>query len=110
MGKVGIVLLLSVQMLSALSLERACLECHKAQQIPSEMIYKRYLMRYSTQTAIKKAMKAYVLLPQKSDSIMPSQFFLKFPMKEKTTLNAKQLEQSIQAYVERFDVKKRLKH
>jgi hypothetical protein len=109
MGKIIIFLSLSVSSIFALNLEQACLGCHYQQQIPSEMIYKRYLMRYSTHSAIKKAMVKYLSVPQKSDSIMPLQFFLKFPMKAPTHLNARELEESIEAYLKHFDVQKRLR-
>jgi len=89
-------------------LERHCLSCHKAQQIPSNLIYRRYLMKYSTTKQIEDAMFNYLKNPKKERSILPAQFFLKFPMKKALQLNDVELQQSIKAYVEQFDVKKKL--
>jgi hypothetical protein len=90
------------------TLERACLSCHKEQQIPSDLIYKRYLMKYSTQARIEKAMFRYLKEPRKSHSIMPQQFFLKFPMKPRMNIDDETLRKEIRRYIQKFDLKKRL--
>jgi len=89
-------------------LETACLQCHKAEQIPDSLIYRRYLMRYSTSERISEAMLKYLEVPKKTDSIMPSQFFLKFSMKEKMEMSEVELKKYIQCYIEAFDIKKKL--
>ena len=114
MGKITIVLtvvtfFLQASNLQISSLERNCLNCHKEQQIPSELIYKRYLMRYSTHDSMASKMLNYLKNPQKSNSIMPPQFFLKFPMKEATHLKEDALKENIKLFLNRFDIKKRLK-
>jgi len=90
------------------ALENDCLSCHKAQQIPSNLIYRRYLMKYSTEARIEDAIYTYLKNPQKSTSIMPPQFFLKFPMKEALNLEDERLHKDIKAYLETFDSKKKL--
>jgi len=90
-------------------LEKDCLACHQSQQIPSDLIYKRYLLKYSSHDTIKKVMFAYLKEPKKSHSIMPPQFFLKFPMKPKSSLLEDQLREDIGAYIDHFDIKKRLR-
>jgi hypothetical protein len=50
----------------------------------------------------------YLKNPDKASSIMPPQFFLKFPMKEPLSLNDEILRRDIQSYLEQFDVKKKL--
>ncbi len=40
---------------------------------------------------------------------MPKQFFLKFPQKEALDLNETVLEKSIDAYLDYFDIKKKLR-
>jgi hypothetical protein len=89
-------------------LESTCLSCHKEQQIPSDLIYRRYLMKYSTPDRIEKAMFAYLKEPLQSRSIMPPQFFLKFPMKPPLDLDDETLLKEIRAYIRKFDIKKRL--
>ena len=109
MAKIIIILILSLFFnLSASILEKNCLNCHKKEQIPNYLIYKRYLLKYSSQKRIKKAIFLYLKNPKQKNSIMPKPFFLKFPMKKAINLTDKELKQSINAFVEKFDVKKRL--
>ena len=90
------------------ALENDCLACHKAQQIPSNLIYRRYLMKYSTEYKMEQAIYTYLKDPQKTTSIMPPQFFLKFPMKEALKLDDDRLKADIKAYLKKFDIKKKL--
>jgi len=90
------------------SAEQNCLNCHQQQQIPSSLIHKRYLMKYSTTKRIEEAIFTYLKHPDKAHSIMPSAFFSKFPMKEATTVDDSNLHKYIQNYLETFDIKKKL--
>ena len=87
-------------------LENNCLNCHRKQKIPSELIYRRYLMKYSSDENISKRVNVYLKNPKKETSIMPKQFFLKFPEKKALDLNESTLKESIEAYLNYFDVKK----
>jgi len=89
-------------------LKNTCLSCHIKQQIPSELIYRRYLMKYSTKEAMATAMLRYLRKPKKSDSIMPAQFFLKFPMKPSLGFNEEILRKNIGTFIDVLDVKKKL--
>lgn len=89
-------------------LQNKCLHCHIQQQIPDELIYGRYLMKYSTVDGMRKAIKEYLKNPKKENSIMPLPFFLKFPMKEVSDLNDETLEKNIDAFLDALDVKKKL--
>ena len=115
MGKIVIILgflslCLSAEELSTQehSFKNICLSCHQQQQIPSALIYKRYLMKYSTNKRMEQAMFTYMKEPKKENSIMPAPFFLKFPMKEKISLKDENLHKYIQTYLEKFSMKKRL--
>jgi len=109
MGKIVIFLMLfSAAFWADDTLDRDCLSCHKAQKIPSDLVYRRYLMKYSTKPKIKIAMLEYLKNPQRSQTIMPTQFFLRFPMKDKQDLDDKTLEIDIEQYLEKFDIKKKL--
>lgn len=109
MGKIILWVLLTIGVVAQdNTLEHDCLSCHKAQQIPSNLIYRRYLMKYSTDTRMQEAMFRYLKDPNKANSIMPPQFFLKFPMKESLSLNDKILRRDIKKYLDQFDVKKKL--
>jgi len=65
-------------------------------------------MQYSTHENIKDKLMSYLKNPKKETSIMPKQFFLKFPMKDSLDLNETALEESVKAYLDYFDVRERL--
>ncbi len=88
-------------------LQDECLQCHVSQQIPSALLYRRYLMKYSTFEGMQKAIFAYIKNPDQTHSIMPSQFFLKFPMKEVSVLDDEALKKMIKIYLNTFDLKKK---
>jgi len=85
----------------SIELKNSCLNCHIKQKIPSELIYRRYLLRYSSQKLIREKILQYLKNPQKENSIMPKQFFLKFPMKKGVDLNNTHL---IDEYLDFFDI------
>jgi hypothetical protein len=89
-------------------LERECLRCHTAQKIPSEAIYRRYLLKYSSKEMIRGKMFSFLRSPSVKKSIMPPQFFSKFPLTGRSELNDESLRQRIDEYVDYFDVNPRL--
>ena len=93
---------------ASIELKKNCLNCHVEQKIPSELMYRRYLNKYSTHNRIKKRLFDYLKKPHQKDSIMPKQFFLKFPQKVALDLNETALIENIEAYLDFFDVKKKL--
>lgn len=90
-------------------LQDKCLRCHMQEQIPNELIYRHYLMAYSTRESMKKAIIHYLKNPKKEHSIMPPQFFLKFPMKAALSLDDESLERNVLSFLDTFDVKKNLR-
>ena len=90
-------------------LQKNCLACHQQQKIPSELLYRRYLMKFSTHERMAKELLPFLKNPSKTTSIMPKQFFLQFPEKKALDLNATTLEESLNAYLDYFDIKKKLK-
>jgi hypothetical protein len=108
MVKILFLILLALSIKADVDLEKSCLDCHKKQQIPSALIYKRYLLKYSTKDRIKDAIYLYLKNPTKENSIMPKPFFLRFPMKKTTNLNDKTLKKAIELYIDKFDIRKKL--
>jgi len=105
---IGLSAMLYAQTPTETALQKNCLACHIQQKIPSELIYRRYLLRYSTHRAIRQTLLAYLQHPTKETSIMPEQFFLKFPMKGASNLNHTVVLQNIDAYLNHFDIRKKL--
>jgi hypothetical protein len=89
-------------------LEKACLQCHTDQKIPSEAIYRRYLLKYSSRETIRQKMFSYLRSPSVEKSIMPPQFFSKFPITGRSELNDEILRQRIDDYIDYFDINPRL--
>jgi len=115
MGKISITFIVltlfsfaSESTVTKTSLEVNCLHCHQEQQIPSNLIAKRYLMQYSTDNRIEEAMFKYLKDPKKEHSIMPAPFFSKFSMKEKSQLDDVSLKQNIKVFFEKYNIKKKL--
>ena len=90
-------------------LKNSCLNCHTKQKIPSELIYRRYLMRYSTDKKMQKTILEYLKNPNPKNSIMPKQFFLKFPQKKSFEGNNSLLQKGVEEYLEYFDIRGKLK-
>ena len=91
------------------ALQESCLACHAQKQIPDALIYRRYLMTYSNNLKMKKAIREYLKNPKVEHSIMPSQFFLKFPMKSPLGKEDEaNLTKNIDAFLDYFDVRKQL--
>jgi hypothetical protein len=65
-------------------------------------------MEYSTKEYMKDAIINYLKNPNKKNSIMPSVFFSKFPMKGAIRKDKKHLEKDVLEYLDKFDIKKKL--
>ena len=89
-------------------LQSECLQCHDQQKIPSEAIYRRYLLKYSSKALMKKKIFSYLRDPSEKKSIMPPQFFRKFSVKEASDLDDESLQQRVDAYINYFDIDKKL--
>ena len=90
------------------ALQSTCLTCHTKNQIPNTLIYRRYLVKYSTKDAMTSAIVKYIKDPRKEGSIMPPPFFSKFPMKKESDWDDVMLEQNTRAFLDNFDMKKKL--
>ena len=104
-----IILALLTTLLNANKLETNCLDCHVKNKLPTELIYKRYLMKYSTKNNMKNAIFKYLKNPETKNSIMPQQFFLKFNSKNTVNLDDKELLESIELFLDKYDIKKKLR-
>jgi len=95
--------------LFATVLDEKCLKCHINQKIPSDMIYRKYLLKYSTKESISKAIYKYIKAPSPDISIMPKPFFSKFPIKPLLNIEDSELKGLIELYIKKYDIKKRLR-
>ncbi|RXJ70059.1 hypothetical protein CRV08_00405 [Halarcobacter ebronensis] len=89
--------------------ETNCLHCHNKLPVSIDKYFYRYLLKYSSERAVKKAMKDYLLNPTKENTIMPEAFIKRFGVKKKTTLSEKKLTEAIDKYWEEYKVFGKLK-
>jgi len=101
-----IVIFLSLAIIMQADINSSCIACHNKNKIPSELIYKRYLMKYSTKKNIEDAIYSYLTKPNPKYSIMPSAFFNKFPIKK--AINGKNLRKDIKEFINMYDISKKL--
>ncbi|AKF25046.1 hypothetical protein YH65_06300 [Sulfurovum lithotrophicum] len=90
------------------ALQKECLHCHTEQQIPSGIIYRRYLLKYSSKTLIREKIFAYLKVPSPKTSIMPAPFFNKFLIKEVSKLDDETLHRMIDSYIKHFDIDQKI--
>ncbi len=88
--------------------ESDCLKCHKQSAIPMDMIYKRYLLEFSSHEDMKRAMVNFLKNPTKQKSMLPKGLLMGMSIKEKSNLSDKQLEDRIDEYLKIYDIKKRI--
>jgi hypothetical protein len=72
------------------------------------MIYRRYLLKYSSKDVIRDKIYRYLRSPAIQESIMPPQFFSKFLLKEPTEMSNEELKDMIDGYMDYFDISHKL--
>ncbi len=88
--------------------ESLCLSCHEKQGIPTEALYKRYLLKHSSDRRIEAAMVEYLEKPVITKSIMPPRFINKFGIKESSQLSEVELKKYVRILIERYNIRDRL--
>ena len=90
------------------SFEEACLKCHIETNVPNVVIYKRYLLKYSSKAKMREAMVTYLKKPIAEKTIMPSRFIDIFGLKERMKLSDESLNKYVDELIDSYDVKKKL--
>ncbi len=89
--------------------ETNCVACHKKIPVTIDKYFYRYLLKYSSKTNVKAAMKNYLKIPTKQHTIMPDAFINRFGIKKPTKLDDKQLDEAIEIYWDKYKVFGKLK-
>ena len=90
------------------SLKKTCLKCHIEANVPNEVVYKRYLLKYSSKGKMRKAMVSYLKNPTKQKTIMPTRFIDIFGLKETMKLSDAELDKYVNELIDMYDVKNKL--
>ena len=102
----------TVMLLAAISFgnvfEKECAKCHK--NGPSlKKIYFDYLLKYSSEKRVKRAMIDFLKNPTIKNSIMPKSYIKKHGIKKKTKLPDTKLKEAIDIYWKKFTIKGKIK-
>ena len=86
-----------------------CLKCHKDLPVSIDKYFYRYLLKYSSEIQVKKAIKEYLKNPTKDKTVMPDAFINRFGIKKSSKLKDKQLDNALNTYWETYKVFGKLK-
>lgn len=89
--------------------EKNCVSCHKQIPVGIDKYFYRYLLKYSSENNLKKAMLEYMQAPSKESSVMPEAFISRFGIKKKSSLDKDELQEAIDIYWDKYKVFGKLK-
>ncbi len=89
--------------------QKNCIKCHRKLPVSIDKYFYRYLLKYSSETNVKKSMFTYLKKPDKDMTIMPEAFIKRFGIKRKTKLSDEKLNEALDIYWEKYKVFGKLK-
>lgn len=104
-----IALLLVLQLHAKTPYEYHCVSCHEGMTITLDKFFFRYLLKYSSEEGVKKALFAYMKEPRAENSILEPWLIKRIGVKKPSTLSDEELERSLDEYWERYRVFGKLK-
>jgi len=102
-------LVLLLSSLNAGVYETNCLVCHKKFPVSIDKYFYRYLLKYSSERAVKKAMLEYLQHPSQESSVMGEAFLSRFGVKQKSHLSNASLKKALNVYWNKYKVFGKLK-
>ncbi len=110
MGKI-IVLVFSTMVLFGNDSDlNTCKKCHDGYGSPPyNMIYKRYLLYYSSKASVEKAMVDFLQAPSREKSAMPEGMKRRFHPEKHPAYNVKIAKKAVKYIIEKEDVIQKLK-
>lgn len=84
--------------------ELNCVSCHSKIAVSADKYFYRYLLKYSSETQVKKSMFEYLKNPQKEKSAMSESFISRFGIKKKSRLSDEKLKEAIDIYWEKYKI------
>ena len=106
--KVLFVCLLNVSLFASVYSDN-CVECHAKMPVKIDKFFYRYLLKYSSEENLKNALMSYLKNPTKEKTILQEGLQNRFGVKEKTSLNDKDLKNAVDEYWEIYKVFGKLK-
>ncbi len=85
-----------------------CIHCHTASAPPFPMIYRRYLMLYSSKSRIAAHMEAFLRKPSAKGSAMPEGMKTRFHPQNHPAFDTKSIHEAVSELIRTEDVVPRL--
>ena len=89
--------------------QRNCITCHKNQAVSLDKLFYRYLLKYSSEKDVKKALFDYLKKPSYFKTVMPSGYINRYGIKLPSKLSDKELKKAIDIYWDKYKVFGKLK-
>lgn len=89
--------------------EYNCVSCHEGMTITLDKFFFRYLLKYSSEEKVKKALADYLKEPKAENSILEPSLISRIGVKKRTPLSDKELAEALNEYWERYKVFGKLK-
>lgn len=106
-----VILLISISLFSKTNdiYETNCMKCHNKIPVSIDKYFYRYLLKYSSEKDVKKAMFEYLKNPSKEKTIMTESFIKRFGVKKKTKLSNEKLNEALDIYWDKYKIFGKLK-
>jgi hypothetical protein len=105
MGKAVLIFLLGVQCIAAeVEALKICTVCHETAAPPFSLVYRRYLMLYSSKARIEKRMVNFLTAPSKKRSSMPEGMKNRFNPQEHPAFDAQTVHKAVKALIRKEDL------
>ena len=89
--------------------ESNCVKCHSKLPVTIDKYFYRYLLKYSSEKDVKKAMFDYMKNPTVEKTIMAESFITRFGIKKKTNLSDEKLKEALDIYWNEYKIFGKLK-
>jgi len=86
-----------------------CIKCHVNLPVSIDKYFYRYILKHSSETNVKKAMKSYLINPTEDKTIMPEAFVNRFGIKDKSTLSNEEIDKALDTYWQKYKIFGKLK-
>ena len=84
--------------------ERHCVSCHEGMTITLDKFFYRYLLKYSSEENVKKALETYLKEPKAENSILDASVINRIGIKKRTNLTDKELKEALDEYWSLYSV------
>ena len=89
--------------------QRNCVECHRKLPVSLDKFFFNYLLKYSSERRVKKALFTFMKHPTKKKALASEELINEYGLMPRTTLGDTNLRKAIDVYWEKYKVFGRIK-